>query len=71
MYIVNVTLSRFIVLYTYYRVNRGTNLFVILYYVICLLLPLCVLWKRVWVVLDVAILKRRGVLTRWQLVLAS
>ena len=34
LFIVNVTLARLIVLYTRYRVNRGTNLFVILYYII-------------------------------------
>ena len=47
LFIVYVTLSRLIVLYTRYRVNQGTNLFVISYYVIFSLLPLCV-WASVW-----------------------
>ena len=33
LYIEYVTLSRLIVLYSQYRVNRGTNLSVVLYYV--------------------------------------
>ena len=44
---VDVTLSRLIVMYTRYRVHRGTNLFVILYYVTFSLLTLCV-WASVW-----------------------
>ena len=43
LFIVHVTLFRLIVLYSRCRVNQGTNLSVVLYYVIFLLLPL-----RVW-----------------------
>ena len=43
LFIVYVTLFRLTVLYSRCRVNRGTNLSVVLYYVILLLLPL-----RVW-----------------------
>ena len=47
LFIVNVTLSRMIVLYSQCRVNWGTNLCVVLCYVIFPLLPLCV-WASVW-----------------------
>ena len=43
LFIVYVTLSRMIALYSRCRVNRGTNLSVVFYYVIFLLLPL-----RIW-----------------------
>ena len=46
-YIVYVTLIRLIVLYSRCRVNRSTNLSVVLYYVILSLLPQCV-WASVW-----------------------
>ena len=48
IYIEYVTLSRLIVLYSQCRVNRVTNLSVVLYYVILLLLLPLRVWASVW-----------------------